>query len=407
MACPPGTLVARTEYAADALVRVRRVCTVLVLLALVGATVALLPTDAGIASVGDYEVTAGTAEIVTADTAADGVAGDSGPLGESAAVRTDSAGGASLHLGRAALVRLGPGTSVKVDAGTDDDPAATQTRRVAVESGRLWFRNAAASDGVPIVVSAGGITLRAGDAAADATCGPAGCVVRVVSGEVVATSGWDRFQVRAGESITFGPGGEAARLASVTSSELAADAWVTSNVAADLAASLGSGDVGVGDEPGLVDAQVEGTWQVSTTVTSSETAVRPIGPEPARTWGVSRDCDYGECRLGVVDGVGASIVVGSGRTAGAQQHIEGVTRTFDCVATGSGDMIAADALAETRTTDVRAIAAVRSGGRWLASELRGVGTGDLRWAGRGRTCRGVRPGTFAYEVHAVRLDLAS
>ena len=67
-------------------------------------------------------------------------------------------------------------------------------------------------------------------------------------------------------------------------------------------------------------------------------------------------------------------------------------------------MTAADALAETRTSDVRAVAAVRTGGRWLASELAGTGTGDLHWAGRGRTCRGVRPGTFSYDLHAVRLD---
>lgn len=408
MSCPPGRLVARTECAAGTVVRVRRAFTVVVLLALVGVGVLVLPIGAGVASAGDYEVTAGTVAVTYPDGAArGGGAGTSGPLADGATVRTDTGGGAALGLGRAVVVRLGPATGVRVGTDTDDDPAATRTRRVALDSGRVWARHALASDAVPLVVASHGVALRLDDAAADIACDAAGCVVVVASGGVVATSGWDRFQVHAGERVRFGASGDVGRLEAVTSAELAADAWVASNAASDAADAKGSGDIGAGDEPGLADAQIEGTWQVSTSVTASETSVRPVGPEPKRSWGVSRDCDYGECRLGVVDTADGSTVVGSGRSVGPSQHVDGVTRTFDCVSTGTGDVTATDAIAETRTSDVRAVAAVRSGGRWLASDLAGSGTGDLRWAGRGRTCRGVRPGAFAFDVEAVRLDLAS
>lgn len=405
MACPPGRLVACTPYTAAVVVRTRRVVTVVVLLAIVGLTVAIWPADRGIASVGDFEVTAGSAEVSGMDSTLG--PGASGPLAEGSVVHTGAAGAATIALGKSGVARLGPGTLVALDRGTDDDPAATPTRRLAVDTGHLWVRQSRSSDAVPTVVSAAGVALRVADGAADVGCSAAGCVVRVVSGEVVATAGWDRFRLHAGESVHFGPHGEVGRLEVVGASALGADEWIAGNVAADESVFGGSGDLGAGEEPTLVDAQIEGTWQVNTTVVETATAVRPVGPEPARTWGVSRTCDGGECRLGVVDTDAGSTVVGAGRSVGAAEHIEGITRTYDCVATGTGDETAHDAIAEARSAEVRAVAAVRSGGRWLASEVVGSGSGDLYWAGRGRTCRGVRPGAFRFDLGATRLDVAS
>lgn len=376
---------------------------VVVVLVIVVVAVAAWPGGTGVASVGDYDVTAGNATVSGLDSA-EGV-GAAGPLLEGSTIRTDDAGAATVSLGKATIARLGPATEVQVGRGTDDDPAATSTRRILLGAGRLWVRQAQRA--MPLVVAVGGVTLRAGEAAADVGCGPGGCSVRVVSGDVVATAGWDRFPIHAGERVTFGPSGEVGALRAVEPSELAADTWVASNLASDDAESRGSGSVGAGDEPALVDAQVEGTWAVETTVVESATSARPLGPEPARTWGVSRDCTDGACRSGVVDTAGESIVVGTGRRSGPTERVDGLTRTFDCVATGAGDATAADALAETRSADVHAVAAVRSGGRWLATEVAGTGEGDLHWAGRGRTCRGVRTGAFRFDLRAVRLDLAS
>lgn len=402
-ACAPGRLVARTGYDTDIVVRARRAGTVVVLLSILGAAVALWPVDTGVASVGDYEVTAGTAAVSGLDSAVD--AGAAGPLTEGSSIRTGAPGGAALSLDRATVVRLGPSTDVEVGGGTDDDPASTPTRSIKLGAGRLWMRQAQRS--LPLVVGVAGVTFRATEAAADIDCGPAGCAARVISGEVVATVGWDRFRVHAGESVTFGPSGEAGTLKVLDPVTLTADEWVVANLESDEAGSLGAPGSGTSAQPALADAQIEGTWAVSTTVVESATIVRPLGPEAGRTWGVSQDCADGECRAGVVDTAGASTVVGTGRRSASVEHVDGLTRTFDCVATGSGDVTATDALAETRSTDVRAVAAVRSGGRWLATEIAGSGDGDLHWAGRGRTCRGVRPGSFRFDLRGVRLDLAS
>lgn len=407
-AAPPPTarLVGTSAYSTDTRVRARRGATVLVLLALIGLGVALAPIDVGVASVGDYTVTSGTVEI-TAPDADPAPAAASGPLVEGAGLRTGAGAAATISLGEGGIVRMAAGTAVGVATGTDDDPAATRTRRVVVEAGHVWASHDDARDPVPLTIIAGGVTLRVGGATADIGCDGAGCTVRTVAGAVVATAGWDRFQLHAGESVHLGPAGEVGRLAAVARQELLADAWVARNLAADAAGGHGSGDPGGPELPALVDAQIEGSWQVSTTVTASTTAVRPVGPEPDRTWGVSRDCTDGGCHLAVVDVAGDSATVGTSRPGGGEQHIDGITRTFDCIDSGTGAVSMEDAIAETRRLDVRATAAVRSGGRWVASEVAGSGDGDLHWAGRGRICRGVRPGTFGFDLHAVRLDLAS
>lgn len=394
-------LVRRSAYSTDTRVRARRAGTVAVVLALVGLIVAVAPMDAGVASVGDYTVTAGTATVTGADAEA-APAEATGPLAEGAGLRTGAAAAASITLGEGGVVRMGADTAVGVATGTDDDPAATRTRHVVVEGGRVWVSHDDGRDQVPLAVVAGGVTLRVLGAAADIGCSAAGCSVRTVAGTIVATAGWDRFRLHAGESVHLGPAGEVGRLTALARAELLSDPWVSANLGAD-----GSEGAGGSELPALAETQIEGTWQVSTSVTQSSTSVRPVGPELDRTWGVSRDCTDGSCHLAVVDVAGDSATAGVSRPGGSEQHIDGITRTYDCIDSGTGTVIMQDAVAETRRLDVRAVSAVRAGGRWVASELAGAGDGDLHWAGRGRICRGVRPGTFGFDLHAVRLDLAS
>jgi len=397
-----GELVRRTRHTAAAHSLPRHLLMLTVVVAVFVIVAAWALPGSGQTSVGGYEVTADGVELVRAGASPEVLTGR-GALADGDVVRTDESGAATLALTSGTVLRMGPATSLEVSRAIDDDPARTPLHRISLHGGRLWVRHDEARDPAPVVVEAPAVSIRIRSGGLDMGCGPAGCAIAARVGTSAATVGWDRFRVHAGEAVSVGPGGEVGELRAVDPATLEADPWVTANAQADVAAGFAGLDSA--DGVGLDDAEIEGTWSVSSEVAESSTPDRPVGGEPQRTWGVTRSCVDGTCRLEIVDVAGETGAVGTARPEGDRQVVDGVTRTYDCVDSGTGATTVENAVAETRRVELWATAARRTGGRWVASALAGTGDGTERWAGRGRVCRGIRPGAWSFVLSGVRIDL--